>query len=559
MSRIRLSVLLLGTVVLSDPVAGQQVVQPTPDPTPLEARVWLDRGDEPVLRAGDQVRVYYRTTEDAEAAIFRIDTDGRVSLVFPARPGADPRVGGGRDFRLLMGVGGEWKVREDPGVGHYFMVASADGLDFRAFEGRDSDREWDLSRVGEAIYTDPYLAIDDYVSALLPDWEAAPYALDFIEYSVGEDHEYPRYLCYDCHDYQPYAAWDPYTYACTTYRVVLYDDPYFYPEFRYVGSRSVFASPLTARPRYAVAVRAQGEGWSPLVRRRSAPALPRGAAQYKEIQAARDLERSAQTRRAVPAASGLRPTAKSPSTASAPRQTGVRPNGSSSAGSVAGGRRPASGARAATANTIRRAGSVVPSRSATARRVPSSTGSKASPRSGAGAAQPRSGAARGSSATRRTGSTPAGSATRGSASPRRTGSVTSRPTTNRSTTRATPRATTRPTSRVTPAASGRRAPSTTRTSPTRITPRSVPRATPRTTPRTGSTRATPTRGGSARPAPTRSSGSRGATAGRPTRRPTPSTRAAKPGGARPTARPPARRPSGTSAPPARRRPPPRGG
>ena len=40
----------------------------------LETRVWLDRGDEPVLRRGETVRIYYRTSEDAYSAIFRIDT-----------------------------------------------------------------------------------------------------------------------------------------------------------------------------------------------------------------------------------------------------------------------------------------------------------------------------------------------------------------------------------------------------------------------------------------------------------------------------------------------------
>ncbi|HEM46260.1 MAG TPA: DUF4384 domain-containing protein, partial [Alphaproteobacteria bacterium] len=68
----------------------------------LEARVWLDRGAEPVVEPGDEVRVYYRTSHDAFAAIFRIDTDGRISLVYPQHPDMDPWVVGGRDYRLLF-------------------------------------------------------------------------------------------------------------------------------------------------------------------------------------------------------------------------------------------------------------------------------------------------------------------------------------------------------------------------------------------------------------------------------------------------------------------------
>lgn len=245
----------------------------------VEARVWLDRGDEPVVEWGDEVRVYYRTSHDAYAAIFRVDTDGRVSLLYPQHPDADPWVVGGRDYRLVFREGSRWEVREDPGVGYFFMVASQQPLDFSLF-GFDADEGWDLRGVGETVYEDPYVAIDDYVAAVLPDWETAPYALDFLEYSVGEDHDYPRFLCYDCHGFQSYARWDPYARACSSYQVVIWDDPYFYPRFRYMGTRVVFARPLGPRPRYSVTARLVGSGPRPIVRSRPAP--PRRAAVFKE-------------------------------------------------------------------------------------------------------------------------------------------------------------------------------------------------------------------------------------------------------------------------------------
>ena len=65
------------TVALAAPAAGQDAGSAAE----LEARVWLDRGDEPVLQRGDQVRVYYQTSLDAFTAIFRIDTDGAVRLL----------------------------------------------------------------------------------------------------------------------------------------------------------------------------------------------------------------------------------------------------------------------------------------------------------------------------------------------------------------------------------------------------------------------------------------------------------------------------------------------
>jgi hypothetical protein len=185
--------LLLASAAASGVSAQAQEAQPA-----LEARVWLDRGEEPVLQRGDQVRVYYRTSEDAHAAIFRIDTDGVVSMVFPQHPGAIEPVQGGRDYRLLFPGSPAWPVRDDPGVGYYFMVASPEPLDFSAF-AHDPRIGWDLGVVGSVVYEDPYVAIDDYVAQIVPDWDVAPYALDFLTYHVGSTYSYPRFLCYDCH------------------------------------------------------------------------------------------------------------------------------------------------------------------------------------------------------------------------------------------------------------------------------------------------------------------------------------------------------------------------
>ena len=68
--------------------------------------------------------MYYRTSSDARAAIFHIDTDGHVSLLYPSHPGAKTRVSGGTDYRLIFPDSPQWEVNEQPGVGYYFMVAT---------------------------------------------------------------------------------------------------------------------------------------------------------------------------------------------------------------------------------------------------------------------------------------------------------------------------------------------------------------------------------------------------------------------------------------------------
>ena len=255
--------LLVLSAAAAAPDAGRAQVALGPA---LEARVWLDRGDEPLLQLGDRVRVYYRAAQDAYVAIFHIDTDGTSRLVFPRSPDEDHYVRGGRDYRLLFPLSPYWYVEDQPGVGYYFIVASFQRFDFSRFRFSHYDYGWDLSLVGRHVYRDPYLAIDDYVAALLPDWERVPYALDFTSYDVGERYEYPRFLCYDCHGFRSYGGWNPYRYACTTFRVVIYDDPYFYPARRYRGDRVVWARPPTPeRPRFAFTTRAATDPREPLV------------------------------------------------------------------------------------------------------------------------------------------------------------------------------------------------------------------------------------------------------------------------------------------------------
>ena len=45
-----------------------------------------DRGDAAVYTRGERVRVYFRLDQDAFVTIFRVDTDGRVRVLFPREP-----------------------------------------------------------------------------------------------------------------------------------------------------------------------------------------------------------------------------------------------------------------------------------------------------------------------------------------------------------------------------------------------------------------------------------------------------------------------------------------
>jgi len=258
------SLAALAALTLATPVEARQ----------LEARVWLDRGHEPVLHHGDRVRLYYRTTRDAYVAIFRLDTNGTTRLVYPRSPHDTHFVRAGRDYRLVFPSGSSWFVEDDPGVGYYFAIASETPFQFGAFSyAANTGYGWDLGQVYRNVYHDPYVAMDDLVAALVPDWRYSPYALDYTTYHVGARYDYPRFLCYDCHGFRSFTSWNPYLISCTNFRVVIYNDPYYYPVYRYRGRRVVYVRPPVYRqPRFVFKERAYGEPNQPV--RTARPVVP---------------------------------------------------------------------------------------------------------------------------------------------------------------------------------------------------------------------------------------------------------------------------------------------
>jgi len=253
---------------------------------PLEARVWLDRGHEPVLSRGDRVRIYYRVSESAFVAIFQIDSNGTARMIFPSSPRENHYARADRDYRILFPGSSYWYVDDDPGMGYFFIVASPVPFDFSAFGPSQHTGSWDLSYVGGQVYGDPYLAMDEYVAALVPDWEYVAYGLDFTAYHVDNRYEYPRFLCYDCHGFRPYQVWNPYAYSCLSYRVVIYNDPYYYPVTRYRGTRVVYVQPRRGVAQFVFKERARGEPGTPQVVVRNTPAVSQPGVEGGEVRRA---------------------------------------------------------------------------------------------------------------------------------------------------------------------------------------------------------------------------------------------------------------------------------
>jgi len=253
MSRHTLMVASLALLALPLLAAGPaSAANPGPAaPVPPGIRLWTSHGD--TYHRGEAVRIYFRTERDAYVTIFRVDTDGRLRILFPRDPG-DPNLAHGGQTYDVEGVNDRdaFYVDDYPGVGYVFGVASQDPFDYDALAGND---HWDFEAAQNLtdgrLHGDPYATLQQLVQQIEPEGYA-DYDTHLLPYYVEQHYDYPRFLCYDCHTYLPYAAWNPYTHFCTQYSLFVYYDPfYFYPSYwyptRYYGGTAV----VYVRPRFA--------------------------------------------------------------------------------------------------------------------------------------------------------------------------------------------------------------------------------------------------------------------------------------------------------------------
>jgi hypothetical protein len=101
------------------------------------------------------VKTYVRTAADAYIAVVRVDTDGRLVLLFPYTPDDDAFARGGRTYQVQGRNDGYTFTADDPpGIGYLLAVASPDPLRLEIFE---EGGDWHLAALGaEHIEGDPY-------------------------------------------------------------------------------------------------------------------------------------------------------------------------------------------------------------------------------------------------------------------------------------------------------------------------------------------------------------------------------------------------------------------
>jgi hypothetical protein len=240
--------MLLTSLPLSNPTTFHHVEPPRSIHPQFSHRgrvtVWTDRDDP--YRRGEGARIFLDLDRPAHVTVLRVDTDGRIHMVFPREPWGDTYVREEHTFEVAGSRGGRSFIVDDyPGVGYLFAIASPDPFDFNPITRGDY---WDYRLVdGGRIQGDPYVVLTDLAQRIAPEGD---YDYDITPYYVDSHYDYPRFVCYDCHAYASYREWDPYRSACTRFRIVVYDDPRYYP-YRYGHGRNVVTPrPLHLGPRY---------------------------------------------------------------------------------------------------------------------------------------------------------------------------------------------------------------------------------------------------------------------------------------------------------------------
>lgn len=214
--------------------------------------VWTNGGD--VFDAGDEVRVFFRAETDGYVTVLRVDTDGRIQFLHPGTPWRQTFVRAGEEREARPGSHRYgFQVDDYPGRGYLFAVLSDAPF---TFNGLTKGEEWDYREVFEdgRIVGDPYAALGQ-LAARFVDPNAATVEYDILPYEVGERHAYPRFLCYDCHARAAFTEWNPYRHQCSHVRIVIHNDPTYYPARVARANRVVFTRPRTLTPRYILAER----------------------------------------------------------------------------------------------------------------------------------------------------------------------------------------------------------------------------------------------------------------------------------------------------------------
>ncbi len=143
----------------------------------------LEVRDDGVYHRGDDAQVRVTVDRNAHVMVMRVNTDGRVSMLFPATPFASQMlVGGAHDLLDPTHPTRSISIDDYPGVGQLFAFASTDAFDLTAIA---TDGAFDVARAFDRsrLVGDPEVAITEFAAGALPD--SALFSYDEMRYVVA--------------------------------------------------------------------------------------------------------------------------------------------------------------------------------------------------------------------------------------------------------------------------------------------------------------------------------------------------------------------------------------
>lgn len=219
-------------ILLAMPLSAVDVRRSAFGDDGLGLTVRLIGGEGAVLMPGRDVNITFQTDEDAFVLIYNIDSDGYVSLLYPAD--GIPRRSAGREVHFLPdpGTGVRWSVGDRTGIEYIHAVAVTDRSMI------DADELAFLARSGSLapekrfrIETDPYVAFNTIDEEIVSGDGLDAMSTDVTWFYINRRVDYPRYLCARCHGHDRMS--DPYEMVCPAVEIERIDYAgveYPYPE-----------------------------------------------------------------------------------------------------------------------------------------------------------------------------------------------------------------------------------------------------------------------------------------------------------------------------------------
>lgn len=136
--------------------------------------VWFEQGNE--FDRGEPGRVMYSGDPGSYIAVLRVNTDGRVTVLWPAAPNSRSKYAGGRS-----GDGLHFQADPTEGIGYVFAVASRTPFDFRNY--RTSSNRWNMGTLGERSGVDPFEIVDRFARSSVG--RRGSYSIAYAPYEIG--------------------------------------------------------------------------------------------------------------------------------------------------------------------------------------------------------------------------------------------------------------------------------------------------------------------------------------------------------------------------------------